>query len=249
VSEGKFSSRWGTLVVMLGMAVGTGNIWRFPREAANNGGGSFLIPWVIFLLLWSVPLLLVEFAMGRAARRGPIGAFAKLFGKGRAWMGAWVAFTATAIMFYYSVVAGWCLYYLAHSITAALPAHTGEAKAVWDELQGGYAPVWCHLLAIGGCGLAAYKGVSSIEKANQILVPTLVIVVLVSVLRALTLPGAYPGVQFLFTPEWASLARPRVWLEALTQNAWDTGAGWGLQLGVAAGSADDLRDRLRRAGR
>ena len=68
--SGTFSSRWGMLLVMLGMAVGTGNIWRFPRIAATNGGGTFLIPWAIFLLAWSVPLLLVEFAMGKAARRG-----------------------------------------------------------------------------------------------------------------------------------------------------------------------------------
>ena len=120
MSAGKFSSRWGTLLVMLGMAVGTGNIWRFPREAATNGGGSFLIPWVVFLLLWSVPLLLVEFAMGRAARRGPIGAFASLFGRGRAWMGAWVAFTATAIMFYYSVVMGWTIRYFVGSVTGSV---------------------------------------------------------------------------------------------------------------------------------
>jgi NSS family neurotransmitter:Na+ symporter len=234
----RFSSRFALLASMLGIAIGTGNIWRFPRIAAQNGGGegagAFLVAWVVCLVTWSVPLIVAEYAVGRVGRRAIVGTFAALAGQRLAWMGAFVGLVATAIMFYYSVVAGWCLYYLAHSITAALPAHTGEAKAVWDELQGGYAPVWCHLLAIGGCGLAAYKGVSSIEKANQILVPTLVIVVLVSVLRALTLPGAYPGVQFLFTPEWASLARPRVWLEALTQNAWDTGAGWGLILTYAA---------------
>ena len=90
-----FTSRWGMLLVMLGMAVGTGNIWRFPRIAATNGGGTFLIPWAIFLLSWSVPLLLVEFAMGKAARRGPIGAFATLVGESWAWMGAWVALCAT----------------------------------------------------------------------------------------------------------------------------------------------------------
>ena len=109
------------MVVMLGMAVGTGNIWRFPRIVATNGGGSFLIAWAVFLLLWSVPLLLVEFAMGRASRRGPIGAFATLIGKGYAWMGAWVAFTATAIMFYYSVVMGWTLRYLWGSLSRGVP--------------------------------------------------------------------------------------------------------------------------------
>lgn len=69
-----FSSRWGMLLAMLGMAVGTGNIWRFPRIAASNGGGSFLVAWVVFLLAWSVPLLILEFGMGKGhavVRSGP----------------------------------------------------------------------------------------------------------------------------------------------------------------------------------
>ena len=106
-----FSSRWAMMLAMLGMAVGTGNIWRFPRIAAANGGGSFLVAWAVFLILWSVPLLLVEFSMGKATRYGPVGAFAKLIGRRWSWMGAWVAWTAMAIMFYYSVVAGWTLRY------------------------------------------------------------------------------------------------------------------------------------------
>ena len=61
-----FSSRWGMLLAMLGMAVGTGNIWRFPRVAASNGGGSFLVAWLVFLMLWSVPLLILEFGMGES---------------------------------------------------------------------------------------------------------------------------------------------------------------------------------------
>ncbi|MCG8604121.1 sodium-dependent transporter, partial [bacterium] len=68
-----FSSRWSLILAALGMAVGTGNIWRFPRIAAANGGGSFLIPWIIFLFLWSIPLLIVEFAMGKETRHGTVG--------------------------------------------------------------------------------------------------------------------------------------------------------------------------------
>src|SRR3970040_1116733 len=97
------------LLAMLSMAVGTGNIWRFPRIAAQNGGGEFLVAWVVFLLAWSIPLFLVESGMGRMTRQAPIAAFVRMLGPGWAWMGAWVAFVATAIMFYYSVVAGWTL--------------------------------------------------------------------------------------------------------------------------------------------
>ena len=66
-----FSSRWGIVLAGLGMAVGTGNLWRFPRIAAQNGGGAFLIPWLLFLFAWSIPLLIAEFGLGRGSRRGP----------------------------------------------------------------------------------------------------------------------------------------------------------------------------------
>ncbi len=76
-----FSTRWALIISVLGIAVGTGNIWRFSRVVAQNGGGSFLIPWVIFLLLWSVPLIIAEFAIGKYSRLGPIGAMGKIAGK------------------------------------------------------------------------------------------------------------------------------------------------------------------------
>jgi len=225
----RFSSRWGTMLVMLGMAVGTGNIWRFPRVAANNGGGSFLFAWAVFLLLWSVPLILVEFAMGRETRRGPVGAFARLLGRGSAWMGAWVAFTATAIMFYYSVVMGWTIRYLWGSLTSGIPMTSPEAATVfWEGYAGSGAAVLTHGIAMGlGVAVVAF-GVRGIEKAARILIPTLFVLVIVLAVRAITLPGAEKGLAFLFTPEWSDLLSARIWLEALTQNAWDTGAGWGL---------------------
>ncbi len=236
----KFSSRWGTMVVMLGMAVGTGNIWRFPRVAASNGGGSFLIAWVVFLLLWSVPLILVEFALGREARCGPIGAFTRLVGRGFAWMGAWVAFTATAIMFYYSVVMGWTIRYLWGSLTRRVPMTSPEtATAFWEGYVGSGAAVLTHAVALAlGVGVVAF-GARGIERAARVLIPSLFVLVVVLAVRAVTLDGASAGLAFLFTPDWTELLRARVWLEALTQNAWDTGAGWGLIVAYAV----YLRDR------
>ncbi|MDT8437132.1 MAG: sodium-dependent transporter, partial [Gemmatimonadota bacterium] len=229
-----FSSRWGTMLVMLGMAVGTGNIWRFPRVAASNGGGAFLIAWAVFLLLWSVPLILVEFAMGREARRGPIGAFASLVGRRYAWMGAWVAFTATAIMFYYSVVMGWTLRYLWGALTGSIPMTSPEAAtAFWESYVGSGAAVATHALALGLGVLVVAGGVRGIERVVRILVPGLFLLVLVLAVRAVTLPGAERGLAFLFQPQWSDLLQARVWVEALTQNAWDTGAGWGLILAYA----------------
>ena len=229
--SGTFSSRWGMLLVMLGMAVGTGNIWRFPRIAATNGGGTFLIPWAIFLLAWSVPLLLVEFAMGKAARRGPIGAFATMIGQSWAWMGAWVVLCATFIMFYYSVVTGWTLRYLGAAIAGELPG--AEPGALWESYAGSGWAVLTMAISLGIAVWVVARGVRGIEQAARILMPALLVLVVVLAVRAVTLPGAERGLAFLFTPDLAGLGNSRVWLEALTQNAWDTGAGWGLALTYA----------------
>ena len=226
-----FGSRWGLVLATLGMAVGTGNIWRFPRVAATNGGGSFLVAWVVFLLLWSVPLMMVEFAFGKRARKGTVGAFADLAGRGSAWLGGWVAACAILIMFYYSVVTGWCLRYLLLSVTGGLRGESSEAA--WTSFAGTPAAVVAHAAALLLALAVVWFGVRGIERVSKVLIPTLFLLVVVLAIRAVTLPGAEAGLAFLFTPNWAELAHARVWLEALTQNAWDTGAGWGLILTYA----------------
>lgn len=82
-----FTSRFALILSVIGIAVGTGNIWRFPRIIAQNGGGSFLIPWIIFIFTWSIPLIIIEFSIGRRTRKGTAGAFGKLVGKRYHWMG------------------------------------------------------------------------------------------------------------------------------------------------------------------
>ena len=231
-----FSSRAAMMLAMLGMAVGTGNIWRFPRIAASNGGGSFLVAWVVFLLLWSVPLILTEFATGKAARSGPVGAFTKLAGKKYSWMGAWIAFVSTAIMFYYTVVMGWTLRYLFGAVTRTVPTAPCEAgvatcvgpQEYWDGFIGSGWPILTHALALALAVMVVLRGVKGIERAARFLIPSLLLLVLALTIRAITLPGASVGLAFLFTPDWAMLGNASIWLEALTQNAWDTGAGWGL---------------------
>ncbi len=223
-----FTSRWGMLLAMLGMAVGTGNIWRFPRVAASNGGGSFLVAWVVFLLLWSVPLLILEFGLGKGTRSGPIGAFVKTLGPGFGWMGAWVAWTATAIMFYYSVVMGWTIRFFFAALFGEVPAD--PPGAFWAEYAASPGALVTHAIAMGLGVFVVSKGVRGIETAARFLIPSLVILVVVLALRAVTLPGASAGLAFLFTPNWSDLASYEIWLQALTQNAWDTGAGWGLVL-------------------
>lgn len=234
----RFSTRLGLILSVLGIAVGTGNIWRFPRIAATNAGsegaGAFLVAWVIFLFAWSIPLIIAEYALGRTGRKGVVGTFAKIAGERYAWMGAFVGVVATAIMFYYAVIAGWCVFYFVEMLTNPLPLTVESARGVWEGFQAGGTPLFFHVLALGLGMVVVWRGVSSIERANMVLIPTLVLIVLLALIRTLTLEGAMDGLAFLFTPQWDTLARPEVWLEALTQNAWDTGAGWGLILSYGA---------------
>ena len=225
-----FSSRWGIILAGLGMAVGTGNLWRFPRIAAQNGGGAFLIPWLLFLFAWSIPLLIAEFGLGRGARRGPIGAFARLAGGQTAWMGGFVAVTSVMIMFYYSVVTGWMLKYAVAALSGDLSGV--DAAAYWDAYSTSvWQPVLFHVMAVAGAGFIVARGVTAgIERANRILIPLLFVLLLLAVARAVTLPGAGQGLAYLFTPDLGALTNYRTWLEALTQSAWSTGAGWGLIL-------------------
>ncbi|MEX1268636.1 MAG: sodium-dependent transporter [Balneolaceae bacterium] len=234
----RFATKWGLILSVLGIAVGTGNIWRFPRIAAQNGAddgaGAFLVAWLTFLFIWSIPLIIAEYGIGRYARRGVIGSFIKVIGEKFAWMGSFVGFVATAIMFYYSVVAGWCLYYLLESVFATLPQSVEQADIVWNGFQNSVLPSLFHGIMIILGGLIILKGVKSIERINKILIPSLLLVLVVSLIRALTLEGSGAGVSYLFTPDWSTLKEPQIWLEALTQNAWDTGAAWGLILTYGA---------------
>jgi len=238
-----FTSRWSLLLAALGMAIGTGNIWRFPRVVAQNGGAPFLIPWFLFLFLWSIPLLIVEFGMGKKTRMGTIGAFGSMNSR-RTWMGGFVGLCTLAITFYYCVVTGWCFRYtFASMIDLIAPGGSMPGGGLWGaETTGfwtsftatGWQPVVFHLIAILFGSWIIYHGVvGGIERANRILIPALFILLVVAVARAVTLPGAGDGLNFLFEPRWKELLNYRIWLEGLSQSAWSTGAGWGLILTYA----------------
>ncbi len=234
----RFSSRLGLILSALGIAVGTGNIWRFPRIAAQSGGdegaGAFLVAWLLFLFLWSIPLIIAEYALGRKFRSGTISIFKKAISGKYAWMGSFVAFVSTAIAFFYTVIVGWCLYYFIYMACHPLPETSTAAMSIWEDYQSSAWPFVSHLLATGLGAMAIWKGIRSIERVNKVLIPSLLLIVVISTIRALTLPDAFEGVRYLFTPQWDQLSQPGTWLSALTQNAWDTGAGWGLFLTYAA---------------
>ncbi|MDE0628322.1 MAG: sodium-dependent transporter [Bryobacterales bacterium] len=236
MAQARFGSRWAMMLAMLGMAVGTGNIWRFPRIAAKNGGGEFLVAWIAFLFLWSIPLILLEFGMGRKTRSGPVRAFVSMAGPGWAWTGAMVVCVCTGILCYYSVVAGWTARYAVAAFGGELAA--AVPGAFWTDFTSSAWPAACHAVMLTLAVVVVAKGVTAIERVAKVLMPALIALVFVLVVRAATLPGAGEGLAYLFGIDWGQLTRAQIWIEALTQNAWDTGAGWGLVLCFAAYQRD-----------
>lgn len=236
----RFSGRWGLLLAAIGMAIGTGNIWRFPRVAAANGGGAFLVPWVIFLFVWSVPLLVAEFHLGRSTRRGPLGAVSRAAGARFGWMGAFVVLTSMFIFAYYSVVTGWCLTYVT-SCLVDWTAMAADPVSWWSRVAS--APLIAAAAQAAALLVAAqvivHPVAHGLERVNRVVIPLLFVTLVGLGAHAVTLPGGGQGVHFLFVPDWALLAEPATWLEAASQSAWSTGAGWGLLLAYSAYARED----------
>ena len=173
-------------------------------------------------------------SLGRASRKGTVGAFNSIAGTGFTWMGAFVGWCATGIMFYYSVVTMWCFYYMGASMTGMIRNVSGQEY--WNRFETAYVSKTVLLAClIVFCFFVLFKGVvRGIERLNRYLVPGLLIILIIGAVRSVTLPGALEGVAYMLTPRWEDFFHYRTWLEAVTQAAWSTGAGWGLLLTYGA---------------
>jgi NSS family neurotransmitter:Na+ symporter len=230
----QWGSRWGLIFAAMGAAIGTGNIWRFPRETAVNGGGAFMIPWLLFLFSWSIPLLIAEFTIGKNTRFGTIGAFKKFAGKKYAWMGAWMMLVNIVIMFYYAVVMGWVLKYFTLAISGGFSKGV-NTEAMWQGFVTSPGQVvFFQLMAIGISTFVVYKGVAKgIERTNKILIPAMFVLLIIAALWALSLPGALNGLKFMFIVRPEHLGRAETWVSALSQSAFSTSAGFGMAITYA----------------
>ena len=230
----QFSGRMGLIFAAIGAAIGTGNIWRFPRMVGANEGGTFLIPWLIFLFAWSIPLVIAEFALGKRSRTGTIGTFRIFAGRHFAWMGLWTAWISTAIGFYYAVVAGWCLKYFQLGISNGLVGEDVDTQLVWNEfLQSSGNVIFFQFLVIGITLLAIWKGAKAIEKVNVILMISLFVLLFMSLGLSLWMDmsdGSLDGFLFMFTVKWSSLNDPAIWINGLSQSAWSCSAGMGMAI-------------------
>ncbi|XP_002736219.2 putative sodium-dependent transporter HI_0736 [Saccoglossus kowalevskii] len=237
--RGNFKSRFGMVVSCMGCMVGAGNIWRFPRIAANNSGDNgslqFILAWLLFLFIWSIPMLVIEYASGRYCKCSPVRIFNNLLSSKNIWLGGWIAAVSTAIACYYAVLCAWCFYYLCYCTVNPLPTTEEESLDIFVSFVG--ETVWALLpqaIAIILAGLAVMWGVKTIERVNSVIVPIFLLLLLFTFIWAMTLPGAELGLKFLFSPDWELLADPQLWIDAASQNAFDTGAGWGLMTSYAA---------------
>ena len=228
----QFSGRLGLIFASIGAAIGTGNIWRFPRMVGANGGGTFLIPWLFFLFVWSIPLVIAEFAMGKRSRVGTVGTFRIFAGKKFAWMGLWTAWISTAIGFYYAIVAGWCLKYFQLGISGGLTGDGVDTTEVWNTfLQSPLQVIAFQALIIAITLLAIWKGAKAIEKVNVLLMVSLFVLLFMTLGLSLWMDmsdGSLDGALFMFTVDPDMLMEPEVWINGLSQSAWSCSAGMGM---------------------
>ena len=229
----EFSGRLGLIFATIGAAIGTGNIWRFPRMVGANGGGSFLVPWLIFLFLWSVPLIIAEFALGKRSRTGTVGTFRIFAGKRFAWMGLWTAWISTAIGFYYAVVTGWCINYFQTAIRGGLGSEVDTVE-VWNSfLQNPMEVVFFQSIAVAITMLAIWKGAKAIEKVNVSLMISLFVLLFAALFLSFVMDledGSLDGFVYMFSIQPEYLMQPETWINGLSQSAWSCSAGMGMAI-------------------
>jgi NSS family neurotransmitter:Na+ symporter len=253
----EWGSRQGFVLATLGSAIGLGNIWRFSYVAGDNGGGAFLLVYLVAVLLIGLPLMLAELALGRHGQGDVVQAFARVAPRHglarRVWHGIALALVAGAVLIlsYYAVVAGWTLRYFIDYLGARTVAdgHGADehdhAAAFTTFIAHPWAPVLWQAGFLALTVAVVLGGVRrGIEAANRILLPLLGMIVVGLALYSLSLPGAMRGVRFLLQPDWAALAEPRVYLAALGQAFFSLG----LSMGVMATYGGYLSRRHRLPG-
>ena len=222
-----FSGRNAFIMAAIGSAVGLGNIWRFPYTTYENGGGAFIIPYLIALLTAGIPLLFLDYAIGHRHRGGAPLSYRR-FSPHFEVFGWWQMMVNVIIGLYYAVVLGWAASYTYFSINGAwgdkpIDFFIGEFLKRGDVkngvsfefvgmVTGPLIAMW--IIALGVLSLGVQKGIA---KVSSVLMPVLVIMFMALVIYSLFLPGAEKGLDALFTPDWSKLSNPSVWIAAYGQ--------------------------------
>jgi len=239
VTRERWTSRHFFLFAAIGSAIGLGNVWRFPYLTYEYGGGAFLIPWIIGLIVMGVPWMMMEFGMGRYFQRSAPGVFEGI-GKKWEWLGWWAVFCAFLIITYYTVIMAWALRYVVSSFTVEwgmgkagaegaapyffekvlnLSSGPGVLGGLQWPLVAGLAFTWIALFFI------MFKGVRVIGRVAvwTVSIPWALLVILL--IRGLTLPGAVDGLNYYLTPDFNALRNPDLWFGAFSQIAFTLSLG------------------------
>ena len=218
-----FASRWGFILASVGSAVGMANVWGFPNKMGSNGGGAFLLIYLLFVVIFSTVGLPTEFAMGRRAGTGTLGAYenawatrGKTAGKVGGLLG-WLPLAGSlCIAIGYAVIVTYILKALVDSLLGTLM--TGDA-AVWfaSFSTQPYSVIPYHVIVVAGTLLTLFLGAHSIEKTNKVMMPLFFLIFVVLAVRVALLPGSAEGYKFMFTPRWEALKDPMIWIWAMGQ--------------------------------
>lgn len=228
--------RLSAVLVAAGSAVGLGNIWRFPTMAGDNGGGAFLVLYVLCVVVLGLPLMLAEFSVGRSTHLNAVGAYRTLNSRW-SFLGYNGVLAAALILGFYYVVSGWTLEYLVHSVTGDIARYStpGQYRAVFDGFRiHPWRPVvyaWLFvMLTHAVIALGVQKG---IERSAKILMPLLLLVLVVLVGHSLMMPGGGDGVRFLFRSDFSKVT-PHTVLAALGQAFFSLSIGMGCMVTYAS---------------
>ncbi|NQU67008.1 MAG: sodium-dependent transporter [Candidatus Marinimicrobia bacterium] len=229
-----WGSKYGFILAAAGSAVGLGNIWKFPYITGENGGGVFVLIYLICIALVGIPIMMAEIVIGRSTQKSPVGAFSALAGKDSpwkiiGWMGIFVGFI---ILSYYSVVAGWALNYTFMSLTNFFSGKSpDEIGSVFGMLytSSGINIFWhaIFMMMTVGVVLGGIKG--GIERWNRILMPALILIFIILAIISVFLPGWKDAVNFVFFPHFDKLKASGV-LEALGHAFFTLSLGMGAML-------------------
>jgi len=215
----QWSSKMTFILASAGSAIGLGNIWMFPWRMGTYGGSAFLFIYIMIIVLIGVVGLMGEFALGRSKQSGPISALDAIFREkkmnGGKWLGLFPVLMTLAVTIFYMIVVGWILHYFIISFRGFEGV---DLAAYFGSFAGTpYALIW-HIIAVIITGAITYLGVKKgLEPLNKYLMPALFVIMIVLAIRAVTLPGAMAGINFMFAPNFAALADPLTWFNALAQ--------------------------------
>jgi NSS family neurotransmitter:Na+ symporter len=227
----RWSSHLGFILAAIGAAVGIGNIWRFPALVGQNGGGAFLIPYLIAVFVFALPLMILEITMGRFFRGTVVSSFRAVRAEFRI-LGWLLCAILILILSYYLVITGWTI---AFTVFAA----TGETTT-FAGFTGSYMPILFGIVAVVLTGLVVAAGVQKgIERISIMMVPLVVIVLFVMVLYCTTLSGFGDGIRFLFTPDFTVLTQADLWVAAFGQAFFSLSVGEGILLTYGSYMAKD----------